>query len=95
MSRFIGAIAVEGRLLVHNISTREPWDAARLHIQDERTVDDAIRANMADRKIATINDLDRTLRDSRKSPAEIALWVDESPVDALRERWRRDREREP
>ena len=83
-------MATDGHLHVHGQSQGSQWDAGRLLYHEEP--DKAIKAGFAERaQVATVNDLDKPIRDSQTGGREIALMIDESLLATVPQRWERSR----
>jgi hypothetical protein len=91
MSHFIAATAFAGRLIVLGILEWGPWDPSKLELSNEYEVDSAINEAVGDRKVLTVEALERALGESDRrrtegKPPTIVLWVHEDLIDDLRAR---------
>ncbi len=79
--RYFPATALGGRLYIDRIGGH--WDAGWLAYQEEGVVD-VLVARISQRKIVTVEELKRLLRESEGGLPAIRAWLSEGLEDAAR-----------
>lgn len=83
---FLAVTAMAGRLHLRDIGDYGPWDPTRIAYSDEQYVD-LILGRIQARKVQTVEELDDALVASRGKPGSIDLYIHESLLSEVRQRW--------